>query len=101
MSFPEQPTTKDLSDIKELKKFPSFDSSMAGSNMITDKNPDFAGQGTPSEASQDVVGSKMTDFGDSHATPDLPGPETPASNLDVKEKGSGYSPSAHTWKDCK
>lgn len=100
MSFPEQPTTKDLSDIKELKKFPSFQASMAGGNMVSDKDKNFAGQGSDSEASHDVVAGDVSWVGSAQNVPDLPGPETPASELGTDEKGSGYSPSAHTWKDC-
>jgi hypothetical protein len=99
MTFPAKPTTKDLSGTKELSRFPSFDSSQAGGNTITEKNPDFGGQGSDSEATHDVVFHELTDFGNVHPTPDLPGPETPASSLDVDEKGSGYTPSARTWKE--
>lgn len=99
MSFPEQPTTKNLSDSKELKNFPGFGSSMGGGNMITEKDPNFGGQGSDSEASHDVVAHKMTDFGDIQHTPDLPGPVTPESDLDTGSKGNGYTPSARTWKE--
>jgi hypothetical protein len=102
MSFSEKPTTKDLSDTKELKGFPAFHSSMAATNTVTDKDPNFAGRGTPSEATQDVVAKDVSYVGYSHEVPDLPGPEAVGdSALGAKEKGTSYSPSAHTWKDCK
>jgi hypothetical protein len=102
MSFPEKPTTKDLSDVKEVKGFPSYNSSMAGGNMVTDKDPNFAGRGSDSEATHDVAAASMTDFGNAHTTPVLPGSEVEGSNkdLDVDEKGKGYSPQPLTWKDC-
>lgn len=100
MTFSEKPTTKDLSSTKELASFPSFYSSMAATNTVTDKDPNFAGQGTPSEASQDVVTKNVSYVGYSHATPVLPGPAASASDLGTDEKGSGYTPSALTWKDC-
>lgn len=99
MTFPEKPTTHDLSDIKELKHFPSFNSSMAGTNTITDKDPNFAGQGTPSEASSDVVAKNVSYVGFSHNPPDLPGAETTASEVDVDTKSTGYTPSPLTWKE--
>ncbi len=99
MSFSEKPTTKDLSDIKELKRFPGFDSSMAATNTVTDKNPDFAGQGTPSESTQDVVSRTTNYVGFSHATPELPGPEAVEGHTSTDEKGSGYSPAVPTWKE--
>lgn len=102
MSFPEKPTTKDLSDTRELKGFPGYNSSMAGGNMVTDKDQNFAGRGSDSEATHDVAAASMTDFGNAHTTPVLPGSEAVGdTSLGVDEKGSGYSPSAHTWKDCK
>jgi hypothetical protein len=100
MSFSEKPTTKDLSDIAELKKFPSFQSSMAGGNMVSDKDKNFAGQGSDSEASHDVVAGDVSWVGSAQNVPDLPGPETPAADLAVDEKGKGYSPTPLTWKDC-
>jgi len=99
MSFPEKPTCKDLSDTKELKRFPGFNSSMAATNTITDKNPDFAGQGTPSESTQDVVARTTSYVGYSHPTADLPGPEAVSdSELHTDEKGSGYSPTTPAWE---
>jgi hypothetical protein len=99
MTFPAKPTTKELSDTRELQKFPAFNSSMIGGNTVTDKNPDFAGQGSDSEATHDVVAHEVDYVGFSHPTPVLPGPETPASDLEVDEKGSGYTPSARAWKE--
>lgn len=98
--FPEKPTTKDLSDLKELKKFPGFDSSMAATNTITDKDPNFAGQGTPSEATTDVVAKNVSYVGYSHETPDLPGPDAVKGETGTDAKADGYTPSARTWKDC-
>ncbi len=102
MSFSEKPTTKDLSDTPVLKKFPGFNSSMAATNTITDKleaDGLNSGQGTPSESTQDVVAHNVSYVGFSHNTPDLPGPETPAGDLSTDEKGSGYTPTAHVWKE--
>jgi hypothetical protein len=99
MTFPQKPTVRDLSDLKELKSFPSFSSSMAGGNMVTQKSEDFAGQGSDSEASHDVVAREMTDFGNAQKTPDLPGPETPASELGTAEKGTGWTPAPPAWKE--
>lgn len=99
MTFPEKPTTKSLSDIKELDGFPSFNSSMAGGQTVTNKDPNFAGQGSDSEATHDVTAHDLSYAGYGHDTPDLPGSNTPASELDVDEKGSGYTPSAHTWTE--
>lgn len=99
MTFPAKPTTKDLSGTPELQDFPAYDASMAGGNMVTDKNKHFAGQGTDSEATHDVIAGNVNWVGDAQHAPVLPGPSTPASDLDVDEKGSGYSPSARTWKE--
>lgn len=99
MSFPEKPTCKDLSSLPENQDFPAYHSSMAGGNMTTAKNPHFAGQGTDSEASHDVVAGNVDWVGNIQNTPVLPGPETPAGDLSTDEEGSGYSPSARTWKE--
>lgn len=98
MTFPEKPTTKDVSEIPENQDFPAYHSSMAGGNMVTDKSPYFAGQGADSEGSHDVIAHNVDYVGFSHPTPVLPGPVTPESELDTDEKGSGYSPSPLTWK---
>lgn len=101
MSFSEKPTTKDLSDLPENKGFPAYHSSMAATNTVTDKDPNFAGRGTPSEATQDVVAKDVSYVGYSHDVPDLPGPEAVGdSALGVDEKGKGYNPTPLTWKDC-
>jgi hypothetical protein len=97
---PAKPTTKDLSDTPEAQSFPSYFSSMAGGNMVTEKNPHFAGQGTDSEASHDVVAGDVDWVGSQQHVPVLPGDKTPAGELDTDEKGSGYTPSARTWKEC-
>jgi hypothetical protein len=94
-----RPTTEDLSDIKELKSFPGFDSSMLGGNTITDKNPDFAGQGSDSEATHDVVAHSLSYAGYSHATPALPGPDAVTGHVGTDEKGDGYSPQHPAWKE--
>jgi hypothetical protein len=99
-SFPEKPTTKDLSDTPEAQAFPSYYSSMGGGNMVTEKNPHFAGQGTDSEATHDVVAGNVDWVGNEQHAPVFGADKTPASDLDVDEKGSGYTPSARTWKDC-
>lgn len=90
---------KDLSDIPENKEFPAYHSSMAGGNMVTEKNPHFAGQGSPSEATDDITAKDIDWVGYSHDTPVLPGEETPGEDLDVFEKGTGYTPTARTWKE--
>jgi hypothetical protein len=100
MSFPEKPTTKDLSDTKELKSFPSYYSSMAAGNTVTDKDPNFAGQGTPSEATQDVIAKNVSYVGYAHEPPVLPGPDAETGDVNTDVKDSGYTPSALTWKEC-
>jgi hypothetical protein len=100
MSFPEKPTTKDLSDTRELAGYPSFSSSMGAGNMVTEKNPHFSGQGTDSEATHDVVAGDVDWVGNQQHAPELPGAKTPAGDLKTDEKGSGYTPSALAWKDC-
>jgi hypothetical protein len=72
---------------------------MAGGNTITDKDAHFAGQGTPSEATSDVVAKNVQYVGFSHDPPVLPGNETSASDLGTDEKGTGYSPAAPAWKE--
>ncbi len=103
MSFPEKPTTKDLSDTAVLKRFPGFDSSMSATNTITDKleaDGLNSGQGTPSEATQDVVSHNANYVGFSHQTPDLPGPDAITSGLSTDEKGSaGHDSAIHPWKE--
>lgn len=99
MSFPEQPTTRDLSQTPELEGFPAFDSSMLGGNTVTDKNPHFAGQGSDSEATHDVVAHSLSYAGYSHPTPELPGPETPDGELSTDEHGTGYTPEPRQWKE--
>jgi hypothetical protein len=99
MTFPEKTTTKDLSGIPENQDFPAYSASMQNGNTVTNKSEFFSGQGTNSEASHDVVSHTMVVWGESHDTPALPGPATPASDLSVDEKGSGYSPVPRTWKE--
>ena len=98
MTFPEKPTTKDLSSLPENQDFPGYGSSMSGSNLITAKNEHFAGQGSDSEATHDIIAGRLTDFGDVQHTPVLPGPSA-ESHVNTDEKGSGYSPAAHVWKE--
>lgn len=92
-------TTEDLSSTKELAGFPSFNASMLGGNTVTNKDPNFSGQGSDSEATHDIAARDLDYAGYGHNTPDLPGAKTPASDLDVDEKGSGYAPSARSWKE--
>jgi hypothetical protein len=104
MTFPAKPTTRDLSDIPENKPFPSYDSSMAGGNMITEKNPHFAGRGSDSEAVHDVVMATMTDFGNQQSPPVLPGAEAEGADGDVgvDVHATGYSPaSPRSWKELR
>ena len=101
MTFPSKPTTRDLSDLPENKGFPAYDSSMAGGNMVTRKNPYFAGRGSDTEAVHDVVVAKLTDFGNEQETPKLPGPEAVTDGdlgTDVKATGNGPG-SSHAWKE--
>jgi hypothetical protein len=96
--FPSKPTTQDLSSLPENQSFPSYFSSMAGGNMVTEKSPFFAGRGSDTEAVHDVTAASMTDFGNEQHTPVLPGPDA----VEVKPddvKAGGYSPSARTWKE--
>jgi hypothetical protein len=98
MTFPEKSTAKDLSDTPEAQAFPAYYSSMAGGNTITEKNPHFAGHGEDSEATHDVVAKSITWTGVIHDVPVLPGPSD-ESHVETDEKGSGYSPAAHVWKE--
>lgn len=98
MSFPEKPTCKDLSDAPEAQAFPGYYSSMGGGNMVTEKNPHFAGQGQDSEATHDVVAGNVDWVGNVQHVAVLPGPSD-ESHVETDEKGSGYSPSPHTWKE--
>jgi hypothetical protein len=97
MTFPEKPTTKDLSDLPANKAFPAYHSSMAAGNTVTTKDPNFGGQGTPSEATQDVVAKEFSYVGFSHDTPELPGPDADEAKPD-NVKASGYNPPAPAWK---
>ncbi len=100
MTFSEKPTTKDLSDIKELAGYPSYGSSMAGGNMVTEKNPHFAGRGSDSEASHDVVAGGVDWVGNQQETPRLPGPDAVGDDrLKTDEKGSGFTASPLSWKE--
>jgi hypothetical protein len=103
MTFPAKPTTRDLSDIPENQAFPAYYSSQAGGNMVTEKNPHFGGRGSDTEAVHDVTAANMTDFGNEQHTPVLPGPEVENtdSEVNVDEKGSGYTPAARTWKELR
>jgi hypothetical protein len=95
-------TTEDLSSTPVLQHFPSFQSSMAGGNTVTNKldvDGLNSGQGSPSEATSDVVAKNVQYVGYSHDPPVLPGPETSASDLGTDEKGTGYSPAAPAWKE--
>ncbi len=100
-TFPEKPTTQDLSDIPVLKRFPSMQSSMGGGNMVTEKLDDgiFAGQGSDSEATHDVVAADVDWVGNIQHAPDLPGPMAVGDgDLKTDEKGSGYTPKPLSWK---
>lgn len=96
---PKKVTVEDLSGIPENQNFPAYHSSMAGGNMVTEKNPHFSGQGTDSEATHDVIAGDVDWVGNAQNTPDLPGPATPAGELSTDETGSGYTPSPRTWKE--
>jgi hypothetical protein len=98
MTFPAKPTTHDLSDLPENRAFPAYNSSMAATNTITKKNPNFGGQGTDSEATHDVVAGDVNWIGGAHDTPELPGPDAVATRPDDVKAG-GYGPSARTWKE--
>ena len=104
MTFPAKPTTHDLSDLPENKGFPAYHASMAGGNSVTDKDPSFAGRGTPSEATAGVVAKGVSYVGFSHDTPGLPGPEAVTDkSLDVDvdksaEYGPGMGSPQRTWK---
>ena len=98
--FPQEPTTKDLSDLPAGQGFPSYCSSMAGSNMVSEKNPHFSGQGTDSEASHDVVAADVDWVGNIQKAPVFTHEVTPpASDLETDEKGTGYSPAPCEWKE--
>lgn len=97
--FPQEPTTKDLSDLPAGQGFPSYCSSMAGSNMVSEKNPHFAGQGSDSEASHDVVAADVDFAGNIQKAPVLDDAKTPAGDLKTDEKGSSYSPAPCEWKE--
>lgn len=99
MTFPEKPTIKDLSDLPENQDFPAYHSSMGGGNMVTNKSKFFSGQGTDSEATHDVIAGDVDWEGSSQDPAVLPGPETPASDLDTGLKSSGYSQPSHDWKE--
>jgi hypothetical protein len=104
MTFPAKPTTRDLSDLPENKGFPAYNASMAGTNTITNKDPNFGGRGSDSEATHDVVAGNVNWIGDAHDTPDLPGPEAVTDkNLAVgvpesAESGLGMGSPQRTWK---
>lgn len=104
MTFPAKPTTHDLSSLPENQHFPAYDASMAGGNMITRKDPNFAGRGSDSEAVHDVVMATMTDFGNEQSPADLPGPEAVTDKnltVDVPESdqdGLGMGSPQRTWK---
>jgi hypothetical protein len=100
MAFPSKPTTQDLSDRPELAGWPSFDSSMGGGNMITEKNPHFAGRGSDSEGTHDVVAHALTDFGNVQRTPPLPGPDAVGGeHAGTRTVTAGsHSPAAPAWK---
>lgn len=99
MTFPAKPTTHDLSDIRELAAFPSFHSSMAGGNMVTEKSKFFAGRGSDTEAVHDVVAATMTDFGNQQSPPELPGPDAVTDkDLGTDVKATGSAGSSRAWE---
>ena len=89
MTFPAEPTTKDLSHLLE-KGFPAYNASMSNGNTITNKAPGVT-TGTPSEGTEGINGRDV---------PDLVAEATPASDTGVTVKSAGYTPSALTWKEC-
>lgn len=95
---PDKCTVENLSSLPENQNFPGYYSSMGGGNMVTEKNPHFAGHGTDSEASHDVVAGNVDWVGNMQEVPVLPGPSS-ESHVETDEKGSGYSPAARTWKE--
>ena len=92
------PTVENLSHLPENQNWPSYFSSMAGGNMITKKNPHFAGQGSDTEAVHDVAEAGMTDFGNIQEAPALTDEPNNDSQLSTDEKGSGYSPGSPSWE---
>jgi hypothetical protein len=98
---PNKVTVKDLSSLPENQSFPAYHSSMAGGNMTTTKNPHFAGQGTDSEATHDVVAGNVDWVGNIQNVPVLPGPDAVGdSHLSTDEKGSnGHDSAIHPWKE--
>jgi hypothetical protein len=102
MTFPAKPTTRDLSDLPENKDFPSYSSSQAGTNTITNKDPNFGGRGSDSEATHDVVAGNVSWIGDAHDTPDLPGSEAVTDkslSVEIAESaGPGFDSPQRTWK---
>jgi hypothetical protein len=98
MSFPEKSTCKDLSDLPENKRFPTYGASMAGGNA-TSEVPVMGAPGTESEGYALVWDTAHHDFGDPTHPADLPGPATSEGELSTDEKGSGHSPAAPAWKE--
>lgn len=96
---PGKVTVEDLSNLKELQNFPSYNSSMAGGNTVTDKDPNFAGQGIPSETTEDVTAHNVSYVGQSHDTVELTAEKTPEGDVSTDEKSTGYTPSARAWKE--
>lgn len=96
---PNKLTVEDLSATPEAKNFPSYFSSMGGGNMITEKSPHFAGQGTDSEASHDVVAKDVDWVGYMQEAPVLTNDKTPEGNVSTDDKGSGFKPTPMTWKE--
>ena len=96
---PDKNTVTDLSSLPENQNFPAYYSSMAGGNMVTEKNPHFGGQGSDSEASHDVVAGNVDWVGNMQEVPVLPPDGKDTSHLTTDEKGSGYTPHPRTWKE--
>jgi hypothetical protein len=93
-------TVEDLSGTPVLKRFPAFNSSMAGGNMVSEKLDEgiFAGCGSDSEATHDVVAGNVDWVGNVQGVPELPGPDAVGhDHLDTDNKGSGYSPGGTDW----
>lgn len=97
---PNKITVEVLSGMPENQAFPSFHSSMAGGNTITEKDPYFGGRGSRSEATHMVMAHELHDFGDITDTPVLAAEsESKEAELNTDEKGSGYTPTPRAWKE--
>jgi hypothetical protein len=95
--FEGQPTVENLSHLPENENWPSYYSSMAGGNMVTKKNPHFAGQGSDTEATHDVVAGNVDWVGNIQAAPILTDEPSVEGDIHTDNKGSGYSPGGTDW----